>query len=208
MLQQRFSTRPPRVRGPFRGSRHAAVDVPGSAAVGLPADVSALAKDAERRLGGLEASPGVLLISEFGQKIDRQATGLGGAGGVYAKWGTSPKNRWFHWFGWVFFHLPGKPIYFSKRPPMEASLQLGSADAPKPYPRREAAGNLQTHPLLPSGLLPICFPTFVGKGFPFKLNQHKRMPCSSHGRWAFEHQFWWVDHTGSSLASPCGLVSP
>ena len=23
-----------------------------------------------------------------------------------------------HWFRWGFFHLPGKPIYFSKRPPM------------------------------------------------------------------------------------------
>ena len=24
------------------------------------------------------------------------------------------KNRW-HWFRWVLFHLPGKPIYFSKK---------------------------------------------------------------------------------------------
>ena len=34
------------------------------------------------------------------------------------------KNRW-HWFRWVLFHLPGKPIYFSKRPPMASRFSHG-----------------------------------------------------------------------------------
>ena len=38
--------------------------------------------------------------------------------------GLQLKNRG-PWFGWGFFHLPGEPIYFSKRPPMLSGCGVG-----------------------------------------------------------------------------------